>query len=203
MASKKITVPEAGKSQSFQMTGLSVIVISAPSYFSPIDAPKISFNDEGDNLPALVRSVWPSNAGKFKTIIVTGTQKSAGDQIQLLTVNECLPVSFNPVKGTKKAIAGNTLTKQMDGTVQQLDKLVLSDDQGNLPESIYISAKGGNINYRWNDGAGSDPAIAGSDFQLKDGAVPIEILGVSFILNLRFINSVSAETPYLIIELRY
>lgn len=206
MGRSKVTIPGAGESKSIGLTGKSIYIESVPSYPTPDDIPRLSFNDPGDQLPALIRSsfMYPPD-GCFDNLIITGTAESAGDEIIIFSTNACLQDQINPnAQETSKAIAGNTFTKTMDGTVQQLTELELVNDNGDLPASVYLSAQGNNISYRWNDGNGSDPTEdSNSDHILYAGNDPIEILGINFILNIKFVGEVAGQTPTLVITPRY
>jgi len=200
MGNKRITVPRAGVSKSFKMSGNTIKVAGAPSYKSSQVAPKLSFNQEGELLPLELRAQWPFYSDSpFDSIVITGTSQSAGDELFLIS----LPGCYDPKVGAepsevRKVSSGNSDFIQMDGTVKQLASMSLQKD-GSLPSRIYIAASGNDILYRSNDGNGSDPSAGGNEsFKLTAGADPVEIIGIDLILDLRFINAVGGETPNLV-----
>jgi len=209
MGNKKITVPPAGVSKAFKMGGNTIKVAGAPGYRNSQVAPKLSFNQKGELLPLELRAQWPFYSDKpFENIVVTGTAESAGDQLFLISLDGCAEpkIGAEPSEITKRII-GETKTKDASNSVQQFSDLEISNNDDELPQSLYIFVVGGStrgINYAFNtdpsqgysatDGAywDNDPQHDPSELDL------LKLNGIDEIQSFRFIATVANETPTLV-----
>lgn len=222
MGRKTITVPAAGVSKAVPMTGKSIMILSGPSHFLLSDFAEVSFNDPGARLPAVPRSTFQFEGEDcFERLVVTGTEESAGDELEVLFINGCLGSRINTnILETHKTEAGTTGTKQASDAVQQFTELELVDADGNLPKRLYIFVTGGatrGINYAFDadptqgDGA-TDASYWNNDAEFNAANTAyekpkelerLEIEGIDRILKFRFIATVNLETPTLIWDADY
>lgn len=211
MAFIEITVPAAGQSKSFELQGQSVLVLAAPAYQNVLEAPKLSFNQPGDDIPLFQGGKWPKFGERFQQIQITGTSESAGDTLQLLSTNVCIDADPGITGDTLATIAGTTQSKAASDVVQSFSEAELQDVDGNLPERLIIYVIGGatrGINYAFNSNPSqgypptdsyywdNEQAHGGSSQQSP--MEPLEIEGIDWILSFSFIASVLGETPDLI-----
>lgn len=164
---QKITIPGPGEPLPVKMSGLSVAVILAPTFANIEDAPKLSFNQVSERYPITSGSVYPYGSCGFESLVIEGTAASQGVTVYLAALDVCGEFKVNWGAENIKALAGNTFTKPMDGTVKGLSDLELQNAAGDLPKAVYLAAAGDDIFYRWNDGGGTGPGGLNSDYILK------------------------------------
>lgn len=221
---KTVTIPAAGTSKAFDITGRSLIIESCDIYQTVNDVPTFDFVPGGNNNPIYPRSTYfnvDATDNIFNQIALHGTAESAGEQVTIYSTNACLAPEINiNVSQTTKSVAGATFTKSANDAVQSFSDLELTDSNGNLPKRLYIFvAAGGNtkqgINYAFNanppQGSFAD-AFKWSNMAYDDGSgvlqrlrtnEPLEIVGIDWIKKFKFIATVAGETPTLIITPEY
>lgn len=228
---RTIEVPAAGVSEAFPFVGRTLFIEQASAYFGVDEVPLLSFNEAGDQLPALTRSRFGyhdgyfdqcqgQGDGRFNKIVVTGTPESAGDKLTLFTTKSYINQDFINFDAllTSLSVAGDTdSSRQASDAVQSFTEAAIADSEGNLPKRAYIWVVGGatrGINYAF----GSNPSqgfmatdayywdndignAAGSGDIINHRA--LEIIGIDWILAFNYIAAVATETPTLVITFEY
>lgn len=213
MGRKTITVPNAGQTKQVKITGRSVIVEQANPYLNVGDVPLLSFDQPGQQRPALTRSVYGTfNGGIFDSIVVTGTAESAGDNLTLFSTYSCLDdfINFDALQ-TAKSVMGATQTKDASDSVQGFSDGEIADPDGNLPKRLYIYVVGGatrGINFAYENNPVQGDHDTSSMYWDNDrshesagdkvSAEPLEIVGLSAIQKFKFIATVAGEIPTLV-----
>lgn len=221
---KTVTIPAAGTSEAFDITGRSLIIESCGVYQSVPDVPTFDFVPGGNANPIYPRSTYfnvDAEDNIFNQISLHGTPESAGDQVTFYSTNACLSPEINVnVSQTVKSIAGATFNKAASDAVQQFSELELADANGNLPKRlyIYVQSGGGNgqgINYRFDSNPPQGEYAnafqwANLEYDAGSGVIqrirtnePLEIVGIDWILKFKFIATVAGETPNLIVTPEY
>lgn len=197
-----VKIPAAGETVSFPLTGRSVIVEQSGVYRRPAAVPLIGFSGGTNQRPIYPRSSYLADED-FSNITITGTAESAGDEVTLLTLDECVSTKLNiQFLETVASFPGTTFFVKADDTAQQLNPLLLIDPEFNLPKKITVAvARGleGSIKYAF----GADP-VQGDD---SDGyeltTAPMSILGWAYIEAFTFIAAETGKEPILNITAEY
>lgn len=195
---KTIIIPASGKTLNIGLTGRSFIIENIPVYETPEDVPLIAFNPGGNENPAYPRNVYNNNGQYFNDLIITGTTASAGDELVIYAVDDCLETRFNIVLSEQyKSVPGTTFTKTANDTVQSLSELELIDSEGNLPTKLYVSvsptAGTGGIKWAINENPVQGNDGLGTQLTANNGV--LELIDIAWILAFNFISEVSTETP--------
>jgi hypothetical protein len=145
---KTITIPENPKY--FPLTGSSIIIESAGLYSGVEQVPLISFDNASADFPVYPHSVYQNPEGNFNRILIEPTPESAGDEITILSFDECLESNLNiAFSGSKKTNCGTTFSITSTDAGQSLSSLQIQKN-GLLPTAMYISAENANINYAFD-----------------------------------------------------
>lgn len=202
---KTITIPEAGVTEVYSITGKSILIEVCPKYETAKHVPLLGFDSGENQLPIYPRSTYEfkekgSNGCErdFQKIRITGTSESAGDEIEILSVSDSLGTNLNPIYDAQfRSVPGTTFSKSASNAVQSLDKLELVDDDGNEPTRLYISVSpsaGDGIKWAIN----SDP-VQGMDSlgtSLNPGeSISLDLKDIEWMLAFKFIAQVEDETP--------
>lgn len=199
---RKFTIPAAGVTVPIPMTGRSVLIESVNLYLKPEHVPVIGFNSGDNQNPIYPQSSYEYDQGKFNNLTITGTDESEGDEVWIITVNDCLGnVIRIQHRDAYSSEPGSTFTKGATNAVQDLSELELVNDEGDLPKTVYVSSTGGNIRYCFEE----DPnqADPGNAHVLLEDAIPFEIIDISWILAFKFIAEIEDETPNLVVTCEY
>lgn len=209
---KTITIPAAGEKQPFSITGRSIMIEQVPVYNNATDVPLMHMAPGGSEYPIYPRSTYPNDNGQFQQLELIGTAESAGDEITLVSTDECLALNINILfNETSKSVAGNTQTKNASDSPQGFSAVEVADADGNMPKRLYIYVIGGTtrgINYAY----GSNPSQGDNaancyywdnerDHEAAGDLItiePLEIIGIDWILNFNFVATVPGETPTVI-----
>jgi len=142
---KTITIPENPKY--FPLTGSSVIIESAGLYSGVEQVPLISFDNASADFPVYPHSVYQNPEGNFNRILIEPTPESAGDEMTILSFDECLKSNLNiAFSGSKKTISGTTFSITSTDAGQNLSSLQIQKN-GLIPTAMYISAENAKLNY--------------------------------------------------------
>ena len=145
---KTITIPENPKY--FPLTGSCVIIESAGLYSGVEQVPLISFDNASADFPLYPHSVYQNPEGNFNRILIEPTPESAGDEITILSFDECLESNLKiAFSGSKKTICGTTFSITSTDAGQSLSSLQIQKN-GLLPTAMYISAENAKINYAFD-----------------------------------------------------
>jgi hypothetical protein len=145
---KTITIPE--KPKYFPLTGRSVIIESAGLYSGVEQVPLISFDNASADFPVYPHSVYQNPEGNFNRLLIKPTPESIGDEITILTFDECLESNLQiDFINSNSVTAGTTFSKASTDASQNIQNLELQKD-GFFPTSIYISARNEDINYAFD-----------------------------------------------------
>lgn len=206
---RTVIIPANGVSQSFPITGRSVIIEACNLYKSINDVPLIGFDSGENQNPIYPRSTYQYDQGKFNKVVITGTAESAGDEITFLTFNECLDSNLNiEFSDSYKATLKDTFTKVASDTAQSITELELINSAGELPKAVYVSSAYSktvpNDGIKYAFGANPVQGDNESGYMLKsDQGEPFKIVGINFILAFKFIAQTTGETPLLVITCEY
>lgn len=202
----KLTIPAAGQTQQFPVTGVSIIVESVNVYTSPAQVPLLSFNEVGTSKPLYPQAIYrPDNLkdGKFKRIVLTGTTESAGDTVYLVTTNDCLTEQLNANTAAQyDSFPGVTQEATINNTVLTFTIVDLTDlATGAIANAMYVQAQETDINYAY----GIDPnqGTPSNSHKLFTTDSPLQILGINWMLNARFLNSGAGVQSTLIYTLQF
>lgn len=199
---KNITIPAAGNTKEFKVSGLSLYVFQAPGYASLSDAPKLGFDGPGLDWPIESGDVIPYDECGFSAVSITGTAASAGDVITVQGLRVCEDAFKQPDRGAvKKYIAGQTRSLASTDAPQALDLATLQKD-GELPETLYISARENDLAWGFVDG-GATPDQSDSWHKLTAGQDPIEIRGIDFIDKFQFASLTAGAIGTLVYSPEY
>jgi hypothetical protein len=201
------TIPGAGIEKAVKLTGASIIVENSGVYSRVDQVPFFAFNPGSNNNPIYPRSVYVNSEGGFNSIIITGTEESAGDEVTFFTVDECLTTDLNiNLNETVEAEAGTTSEEVLSDAVFEFDELSILNAEGKLPKRVYLSSADENIHYTFN----VDPEQDSGTLFHNLGApgnnkrnTPLQIEGINFILSIRFINATNATDSTLVYTFEY
>lgn len=197
---RTITIPDAGVTKPFPVTGRSIIVEKAERYPEEAALPLLGFDSGGEQYPIYPRSTYQYQENRpFQQIQITGTTDSEGDKITLISYRECLPSELNIVYSAQfRHPPGTAFTKSASDAVQELAEVDLVDADGNLPSKLYIAVSPlttAEDGIKWSINA--DPAqgeeTAGIRLLPEDGL--LELVDISWMLAFRFIAQTATETP--------
>jgi len=195
---KTITIPDADVTQTFSFTGASLIVESATQYNQSSDYPVIQADNAGNEFPLYPRSQYLLNPAGFQKIRVRGTAASAGSQVTLITVDECLQTRIEVETNSAPSLRA-TINKATTDAVASFSDLELVNNAGLLPVAGTIQPKGDEVYFAFD----VDPDVsAGKGFRLTETQT-LRIEGTAFLQALRFINFTSATEVKLNLQLEY
>lgn len=195
-----VQIPADGEKINVPLTGISVIIEAAGTYETVDDVPVLAFDRPGNDFPIYPRSQYQNPQGEFNKIVITGTTESEGDDITLVSFQECLESEVNIVySGSFRATLIDTFSITSTDAAQSIPELQLTNADGKLPSKIYIAARDNEILYSF----GSDPVQGGDGYVMSADSEPIEITGINFITEFKFISSASGVHGDLIITPEY
>jgi len=203
---KKITVPSAGENKQIKTTGLAVQIIQAPNYANLDDCPRLAFNNPGLDWPIESGDQVPCGNCEFQSLVITGTDKSAGDELRIQSLNVCVePFKTSDRRQVKKFISGTTFIKSATDAAQSFSEMELIRE-GKLPSRIQIEARKNPITYDFNKAPGqSDEShllIPADETAPRRGDL-IAIKGINFILKFQFANAISGSAGNLVVSPEY
>jgi len=196
-----VTIPPAGEKKVVNLSGLSVEVEQMPVYSEAAQVPEINFVP-GERYPMYPRSVYP-NSEPFTQIELIGTQEAAGDEVYLISTEQCLQFELNQqFQSTKKYIAGQTKSKASTDASQGLAEVELQKN-GNLPVELFIEARNEPLVYAFDTPAGrngeSNLLVPGDKtLSSPEPSETKKIVGIDRILKLQFASAVSGTPGNLI-----
>lgn len=202
-----ITIPAAGSRLTINATGRSVAIEEMNVYPTAADVPILKMRP-GSEYPLYPRSTYPNEDGIFNSLEIVGTAESAGDEITLLSTDECLPLELNiDFSASYLAVAGTTTTETLSDAVFSWDEITIQDANGNMPKSVLVQSLDEPIKLAFNvDPDQADPGNA-HILNAPDGTFnnenTFEIKGIDFILAARFINATAATDSTLAYTFRY
>jgi|GEM_PF-3563524 len=171
---KTITIPENPKY--FPLTGSSVIIESAGLYSGVEQVPLISFDNASADFPLYPHSVYQNPEGNFNRILIEPTPESAGDEITILSFDECLESNLKiAFSGSKKTICGTTFSITSTDAGQSLSSLQIQKN-GLFPTAMYISAENADINYAFDtiaDQSSNNHSLAATKNENATGSIVV------------------------------
>lgn len=203
---KKLTIPGAGETKNFDVTGRSFAIEKISKYSEPSQVPIIRTTPGNQDYPAYNRNSY--NAGEFFTdLIIEGTEESAGDEIQIWVSDQCITETFNIILSESySTLPGNTIQKTVGDSPGSLTELELQDSEGNLPSKIYVAVSpetGAENGIKYSFGSNPVQGEETAGMKLNSSMGSIEITDMSWILAFKWIAQTSGETPVINITPEY
>lgn len=186
-------IPAAGKTLILKQSGNAVQIESIPVYTDALDVPLIEFDTAGEKQPIYPASIYTGSlqqvtGNSFNSIILTGTEDSAGDRIILLVTDSCLQPEINTnVNQTRQQSAGDTFTMGSADTGAGFIASMLVNVAGQIATTMLVSARNEDIKFSF----GVDPAPAGIGYLLKVGE-KVRIDGSEFIQSFKFCSAAAS-----------
>jgi hypothetical protein len=110
----KTNIPAAGERKIVDLTGKSLIIEAAGLYSSADQVPIIKFDNAGGSFPVYPYSTYQTPIAEgFNSLELVGTAESAGDEVRILTFDECLDSNIQPAfsVSASSSVAGSTFAK--------------------------------------------------------------------------------------------
>ena len=157
---KTVEIPAPGTPLVIPATGKSLIIESMNLYSDVSEVPVFDFSPGVNQYPMYPRSVYANEKG-YKEIRLQGTVESEGDEVTILTTNQCLKTNLNiNYSESYDSTPGTTTPELLEGTeVFQFNELAIQNSEGYLPKRVYLNSLDNPILYAFNTNPNqADPA---------------------------------------------